>query len=102
MKNSIQYHLAVKANKYFMFMFVSVCFLKDIPNTISCAELKLDSLYFKCNDNNAESKLWHAEEQAQCSHLYQDANESSAPLEDEYLSPSACQRSDQYQGSAEG
>ncbi|KAL8182342.1 UNVERIFIED_CONTAM: hypothetical protein K2H54_053531, partial [Gekko kuhli] len=75
---------------------------RDIPNTISCAELKLDSLYFKCNDgNSAASELWHIEEQAQCSHRYQDANESSVSLEDEYLSPSACRRADQYQDTIE-
>ncbi|XP_077208935.1 centrosomal protein of 192 kDa isoform X2 [Paroedura picta] len=74
----------------------------DAPNTISCAELKLDSLYFKCIDgNNAASELWHTEEPAQCFHLYQDANESSVSLEDEYLSPSACRRSDEYQSTTE-
>nr|XP_056710919.1 centrosomal protein of 192 kDa [Euleptes europaea] len=77
-------------------------YYKDVPDTTSCAELKLDSLYFKYIDgNNAASELWHSEEQAQRSHLNPVANESSVPLAEEYLSPSACRRSDQYQDTTE-
>ncbi|XP_048364489.1 centrosomal protein of 192 kDa [Sphaerodactylus townsendi] len=74
---------------------------RDVPNTISCTELNVDSLYFKCIDGNNPSELWHTEDQAQCSDLYEVANESSVPLADEYLSPSTCQRSDQYQDPVE-
>ncbi|XP_054841844.1 centrosomal protein of 192 kDa [Eublepharis macularius] len=68
---------------------------RDVPNITNCAELKLDSLYFKCIDgNNAASELWNTEEQDQSSYLYQVADDSNVPLAAEYLSPTVCQTAD--------
>ncbi|XP_042318653.1 centrosomal protein of 192 kDa isoform X2 [Sceloporus undulatus] len=69
---------------------------RDATN-ITNSELKLDSVYFKCVANNTTSEIWNKEQQSHFSNLCQEANESSVPLPDVYLSPSAYRESEHYE-----
>ncbi|KAH0617835.1 hypothetical protein JD844_016465 [Phrynosoma platyrhinos] len=76
------------------------CCNRDATN-ITNSELKLDSVYFKCVGNNTTSEIWNREQQTHFSHLCQEANESSVPLADVYLSPSAYRGSEHYESAPE-
>ncbi|XP_072854876.2 centrosomal protein of 192 kDa isoform X1 [Pogona vitticeps] len=62
---------------------------KNDATNITNSALKLDSVYFKCSeDDNVASEIWHTEEKTGCPPMCQTADESHVPLADVYLSPS--------------
>uniref|UniRef100_A0A8C6XS95 Centrosomal protein 192 n=1 Tax=Naja naja TaxID=35670 RepID=A0A8C6XS95_NAJNA len=60
------------------------------------SELNLDSLYFKCIEDNAASEIWNTE-QIKFPNQCQMANENHISLADVYLSPTICKESEHDQ-----
>ncbi|XP_058032745.1 centrosomal protein of 192 kDa isoform X1 [Ahaetulla prasina] len=61
------------------------------------SELNLDSLYFKCIEDNAASEIWNTEQQIKFPNQCQMANENHISLADVYLSPTICKESEHDQ-----
>ncbi|KAK9403425.1 putative centrosomal protein [Crotalus adamanteus] len=61
------------------------------------SELKLDSLYLKCIEDNAASEIWNTEQQIKFPNQCQIANENHISLADVYLSPTICKESEHDQ-----
>ncbi|XP_029140120.1 centrosomal protein of 192 kDa [Protobothrops mucrosquamatus] len=61
------------------------------------SELKLDSLYLKCIEDNAASEIWNTEQQIKFPNQCQMANENHISLADVYLSPTICKESEHDQ-----
>ncbi|XP_007434722.1 centrosomal protein of 192 kDa [Python bivittatus] len=71
-----------------IFKIITVSDVRNNATNETNSELKLDSFYFKCIEDNAASEIWNTEQQIKIPNQCQMANESHISLADVFLSPS--------------